>query len=494
MKFAVRILAILVILGVSLLPLQHTFAQSTPSAEEFTWTSVDEAGNPQIHLYFFWSLTCPHCREADPFIEALPQELPWLVLHSLELTQHQDNAFKYVAMAASLGQEAMYVPGFLFCETMIAGYDSAETTGAEIKQQLIDCYAAAQAELATAGPGAVTEAENAAAVAAGNEPGAAAKAQPGVAPAVELTQAADSAGMLSIPLIGQFDASGLSLPMLTVIIAGLDAFNPCAFFVLMFLLSLMVHAQSRRRMLLIGGVFVLFSGLIYFLFMSAWLNVFLWVGELKLITTLAGIVAVIIAAINIKDFFWYKQGVSLTIPESAKPGLYARMRNLVQAGSLGAMLASTVLLAIAANTYELLCTAGFPMVYTRILTMKELPTFTYYLYLALYNLIYIVPLLLIVVAFSVKFGSRRLSEDEGRGLKLVSGLMMLMLGLLLVFAPDMLSQIGITVALLAATLAVAALLIWIDRRKRPPAKPAAAKHAPAKHAPAKTSQARRKAR
>jgi len=486
MKLAVRILAALVVLGISVLPLQRISAQSAPSADEFTWTSVDEEGNLQVHLYFFWSLTCPHCREAHPYIEALPQEIPWLVLHSLELTEHQENAYTYVNMAASLGQEAMYVPGFLFCETMITGYGSADTTGAEIKQKLVDCHASAQAELNAAQPSpAATEPAEAESDAGESVARAGGQGQDTLANA--------PAGTLSIPFIGQFDASGLSLPVLTVVIAGLDAFNPCAFFVLMFLLSLMVHAQSRSRMLLIGGIFVLFSGLIYFLFMSAWLNVFLWVGELKLITALAGVVAVIIAAINIKDFYWFKQGVSLTIPESAKPGLYARMRNLVQAGSFGAMLVSTVLLAIAANTYELLCTAGFPMVYTRILTMKELPTFTYYLYLALYNLVYIVPLLLIVVAFSVRFGSRRLSEDEGRALKLLSGLMMLMLGLLLVFAPEMLSQIGVTVALLAATLAVAALLIWFDRRRRPPVK-SSAKSVFTKPTPGKAAAVRRKTR
>lgn len=464
MKLAVRLLAILllaglIVAGIGQATLQQSAAQSTPSADSHTWYSVGDDGNVQVHLYFFWSLTCPHCREAHPFIEALRDELPWLVVHDLELTQFQENAYKYVDMAASLGQEAMYVPAFFFCETMITGYGSAETTGAEIKRQLIECQAASQAEAVAAAPPASAEAS----------------AEPAEE---ESAPVAAPEAMVAIPFVGEINAAGLSLPVLTAVIAGLDAFNPCAFFVLMFLLSLMVHAQSRSRMLLIGGIFVLFSGLIYFVFMAAWLNVFLWIGELRLITTLAGIVAVVIALINIKDFYWYKQGVSLTIPESAKPGLYARMRNLVQAGSLGAMIVSTILLAIAANSYELLCTAGFPMVYTRILTMEELPTLTYYAYLAVYNLIYIVPLLAIVVVFSVKFGSRRLSEEEGRVLKLVSGLMMLLLGVMLVAAPEALGQVGLSVSLLAAALVVALVLVWIDRRRRPPAQPAAAKRKP----------------
>ncbi len=470
MKRAVRILAVLAIFtafGLALSPLRPASAQSAPSADQYTWTSVDDQGNLQVHLYFFWSLTCPHCQEAHPYIMALPDKLPWLVLHEAELTARQENAYEYVNMAASLGQEAMYVPAFFFCKTMVTGYDTAETSGADLRQQLIDCYEATQAEVAAGGklpgatqPGAPAPAESEPAVPAKGEPGAAA-----VAPEA----------MLAIPFIGEVNMSGLSLPAMTVVIAGLDAFNPCAFFVLMFLLSLMVHAQSRKRMLLIGGTFVLVSGLIYFVFMSAWLNVFLWVGELKIITLAAGIVAVVVALINIKDFFWFKQGMSLTIPESAKPGLYARMRNLVHAGSLGAMMFSTVLLAIAANSYELLCTAGFPMVYTRILTMHDLPTATYYAYLAVYNLIYIIPLLAIVILFAVKFGSRKLSEDEGRVLKLVSGLMMLMLGLVLIFNPNALSQVGVAVGLLLGTLALAGILVWVDRQRRPAEPPAPAK-------------------
>ena len=177
---------------------------------------------------------------------------------------------------------------------------------------------------------------------------------------------------VTLPFVGALNVQQMSLPVFTGVLAGLDAFNPCAFFVLLFLLSLMVHARNRRRMLLIGAVFVFFSGLIYFVFMAAWLNVFLWIGELKFITLIAGLIAVGIALINIKDFFWFKQGVSLSIPESAKPGLYQRMRNLVRAGVMPAMLASTALLAIAANSYELLCTSGFPMVYTRVLTLSDL--------------------------------------------------------------------------------------------------------------------------
>jgi hypothetical protein len=228
----------------------------------------------------------------------------------------------------------------------------------------------------------------------------------------------------------------------------------------------MVHARSRARMALVGGLFVLFSGLLYFVFMAAWLNLFLVVGYLPVVTVAAGLVALLVGAINVKDFVWPKRGISLSIPERAKPGLYQRTRDLVGAGSLPALLAGTVTLALAANAYELLCTAGFPLVFTRILTLSELSTPAYYGYLGLYNLVYVLPLLVIVVIFVLTLGARKLKEEEGRVLKLLSGLMMLGLGLVLLFAPEMLSQPLTALSLILAALAGTALVVWLARRPK----------------------------
>ena len=256
-------------------------------------------------------------------------------------------------------------------------------------------------------------------------------------------------------------------------LGGLDAFNPCAFFVLLFLLSLLVHARSRLRIAVVGGIFVLFSGLLYFAFMAAWLNAFLLFRELRLVTALAGALAVVLGALQLKDAFGWQRGPSLSIPAGARPGLFGRVRGLVGADSWLALLTGTVLLAITANSYELLCTAGFPLVFTRILTLAELPTRVYYLYLALYNVVYVLPLAVVVALFAATLGSRKLRESEGRALKLLSGVMMASLGVLLLVAPDALQRVGAALALLAAAVAATALALWLGRgRTREPEPPA----------------------
>jgi len=341
------------------------------------------------------------------------------------------------------------VPGFIFCRQVLIGYDDAETTGAEIAQALEACHQQ-RLDAGVLGMSATP--------ATGAEPSGAA----------HTSLAAEQGGTnVHIPIIGTVDAKALSLPVLTLVLAGMDAFNPCAFFVLLFLLSLLVHAKSRTRMAIVGGTFVLFSGLVYFVFMAAWLNVFLVAGELRVITIIAGLLALTVAALNIKDFFWFKEGPSLSIPESAKPGLFKRMRGIVATGSLGPMLLSTVLLAIVANSYELLCTAGFPMVYTRVRTRARLETWQYYAWLAVYNVIYVIPLLAIVIVFVRTMGARKLSESEGRILKLVSGFMMLGFGLLLLLAPQLLTNPLASILVLVVAVAVALVAAKLARPAAP---------------------------
>ena len=398
------------------------------SQADDAWLKSGANGQPEVRLYFFWSLTCPHCTEAHPYIEAIPEARPWVKLHALELSRHPENVRQYRDMARQLGEDSASVPALLFCGEMYVGWDSDATTGARIRQRLDDCRARALGG--------------------------------------EMAAQAPPTESIRLPLIGAVDPASLSLPALTLVLAGLDAFNPCAFFVLLFLLSMMAHQKSRRRMLLIGGVFVLVSGVMYFAFMAAWLNVFQLFGHLAWVTLAAGALAMFVGAVNVKDFFLFGKGFTLSIPESKKPGLFHRTRAILNADSLPSMLAATLFLAVAANFYELLCTAGFPMVYTRLLTLADLAPAARYGYLAAYNLVYVLPLALIVAVFARNLGARKLTEREGRLLKLMSGAMMLELGALLLIAPDFINRIGIAFGLMAAAVGITWIAARLTRNRR----------------------------
>jgi hypothetical protein len=154
----------------------------------------------------------------------------------------------------------------------------------------------------------------------------------------------------------------------------------------------------------------------------------------------------------------------LSIPEDAKPGLYKRMRKLMYASSLPAVILGTVILAVVTNAYELLCTAGFPMIFTRVLTLNNLDTGSYYMYLALYNVVYVIPLFIIVLIFSISLAGKKLSEWQGRVLKLVSGLMMTSLGVVLLVNPDLPKNMFFTSGLLLGIVFITAVIIVVYRK------------------------------
>ena len=266
----------------------------------------------------------------------------------------------------------------------------------------------------------------------------------------------------------EINVTELSLPILTVVLGVLDGFNPCAFFILIILLNLLIYLQSRRRMLLIGSIFIFFSGLLYFIFMFVLLNVFLVTSEHVLIVSIiAGIVALTLGIINIKDFFFFKKGASLSIPDEKKPDLYKRMRGLVKTPQVAAAVAGTIVLAGVVNFYELLCTLGLPLVFTRQLALYELSVFEQGLYIFFYNVVYVIPLIVIVLIFVFTLGKMKLSEWHGQILKLLTGIMLISFGILFLVDYTILENVVTPILLLIFSLVLTFVIskIWKKLRK-----------------------------
>ncbi|MEY3761120.1 MAG: hypothetical protein RIR39_2611, partial [Pseudomonadota bacterium] len=227
----------------------------------------------------------------------------------------------------------------------------------------------------------------------------------------------------------------VGLPLFTLAMGLLDGFNPCSMWVLLLMISLLAPMNNRLRMFAIAGTFVAVEGLAYFMFMTAWLNLFLFIGLSRLSEMVIAAIALLAGLINLKDFRFYGKGFSLSIPDAAKPDIYARMRRILQAKNLAGALISAVVLAILVQIVEFMCTSGFPALYTRILTLKQLDSISYYSYLLLYNVAYMFDDVIILAIGIITLSQRRLQEKEGRWLKLISGLVMVGLGIYLIVAP-----------------------------------------------------------
>ncbi len=374
-------------------------------------SAAREPLSPPADVEVFTRTGCPRCAAAERFLQSLQRAQPELRIALRQIDRDPDALGRLKTLAAQKGIAVIGVPAFYVRDELLIGFVGEESTGARIRA-LIEGRAGGPVQ----DGGACSP--DAAASCAGVE----------------------DVERIALPLLGSLAVRDIGLPLFTVVIGLLDGFNPCAMWVLLFLLSLLVNVQDRVKMFLIAGTFVVASGLVYFAFMAAWLNIFMLVGFSAVVRVILGIVATVVGVANVKDFFAFGRGISFSIPASAKPGLYARARRILQAENLLGALGGVIVLAVFVNTVELLCTAGLPAVYTHILTQRALPWWGYYGYLALYNVAYMLDDSIMVLTAVATLNRFKLQQRGGRWLKLVSGAVLLVLGLTLLLRPAWLAQ------------------------------------------------------
>ncbi len=234
----------------------------------------------------------------------------------------------------------------------------------------------------------------------------------------------------------------LPLPIFTFLIAIVDGFNPCNLFVLTLLISLMLsESHSRKRIYAVGYTFVGVVYVFYFLFMAAWLNIFKYIGFIDPLRITIASIAIIAGIINCKELFFFKKGISLTIQRQHLGPLKRRINKVKEAiknGSMLTLIGSSIILAVFASLVELPCTAGFPIIYTGILTgIEGLSGFMYYAYLFLYNLFYVIPLVVIITILGYTFHGKPISKSTMEIIKFIGGAIMLLLGMILLINPSL---------------------------------------------------------
>lgn len=395
--------------------------------------AVDPKEDYDATLMLFWSEGCSHCAAEKRFLSEIEDKYPRLSIEMYEVPNNKENTQKLIEISKDLGFSVGSVPVTIIGDWYHIGYGSDGYDGEKIERQI--------------------------------------KIELGL---IDGINGSDSGLVVELPFFGKVDLEDMGVPLSTVVIGFVDGFNPCAFFVLIMLLSLMAYAKSRRRMLLIGLTFVTISGIVYFMFMTAIFSVIRAINEIRLLAIVGGVIALGIGAFNLKDFFFFKRGPSLSIPDDKKPALYKRMRGLLKKESTVAVITGTIVLAFVANSYELLCTAGLPLVYGNLLNSQQLDAMTSVFYIALYNVFYVLPLLTIVLLFVRSFGSKKagakegkkMSEEEGEILKGISGFMMLGFGIFLIVSPTILQNIFVTGGLIVLAIVASFGLSKLKRGMR----------------------------
>lgn len=253
---------------------------------------------------------------------------------------------------------------------------------------------------------------------------------------------------INIPFIGELEVAGMAPFTLSLMVGILDGFNACAMVALGILLAILISTNNRKRVVLIGGTFIFVSGLVYYIFIAAWLNVFLFLGYIKIITYIISAVVIIFALFLLKDYFNDIVCKLCNIKDDKEDGwltkfqkyLYIRANKTVSSEMpIVPVLIAISIIAAGINMIELFCSLGFPLAYTKILTSHNLPTYQYYLNILVYIFFYMVDDLLIFLVAVVTLRITKVSDKYLKFIKLISGIILLLLGLIMIFKPELLT-------------------------------------------------------
>ncbi len=382
--------------------------------------ALDQSTSDQVDIYMFWGDGCPHCAKAKPYFEGLAKDNPQIVLHFFEVWNDKSNRDYFITFSQSHGFEPTGVPTIFIGDQYWVGFNDQIQT--EIGEAVKKCF--------------IDTCQDPALIVGARQD----QVQPEPVPTPNPVLPGNSA--ITVPLLGSINLEHQSLFVSTLLIALVDGVNPCSIWVLTMLLALTLHTGSRKKIVIIGLIFITVTALIYALFILGLFSIMSVLPFRGIIQVIVAIIAVIFGIINIKDYFWYKEGISLTIADENKPGLYRKMRKAVDAkDSFWGLAGATVVLAAGVSLVEFSCTAGFPVLWTNLIHSQQVPWITFAILLLLYMVIYQLDELIIFFTAVFTLKATKLEEKEGRILKLIGGVLMFTLASVMLIKPEWMSNL-----------------------------------------------------
>ena len=341
-------------------------------------------------VYFFYLPGCSHCELQGPFNERLQSRYPSINITSEDASTPEGSALLSRMLEERGMQEEMGFPITIF-GNQVFSWESEETTGKAIEEALKECLA-------------------------------------GNCPPPTGQEPRDT---IILPIIGEIVLSDYSLPGLAIILGLVDGFNPCAMWVLVYLISIVATLRDRKRIWLIVGSFVLASGILYYLFMTVWLNAFLLIGYVKPVTVVIGLVALGGGALQIREVIKTKGAIVCEVTsEESRTKTMTKVQKIVSSPLTWGILAGIVALAFTVNAVEFVCSAAVPAVFTQVLSLASLTTVQHYSYILLYVLFFMLDDLVIfgTAAFAL---TSRLGDRYAKYSRPVGATILIILGILL---------------------------------------------------------------
>lgn len=375
---------IILIAGVFLLPVHSAQTQE-----------VEEP----VEINFFWQEGCPHCAKEKVFLDKLEQEYGDRIhVNRYEILRSEENLELLLQFIERSGKQITGVPATFIRDEVVVGFSSEADTGKRIRSIIDQC--------------------------------------------LEEVECEENPLLVTLPFFGDVDLSQYSLFGMTVVVSAIDGFNPCAMWVLLILIGMLLGMQDRRRMWLLGLTFIAASAFVYFIFLAAWLEFFSFIGAVRWVQALIGLFALGVGIYYIRRFTRMKPGVcEVTNPEQRKK-ITERIKKVVRERALWLALPGIIGVAFIVNLIELACSAGLPAIFTQILSLNDLSRMQYYLYLLLYVVIFMLD---DMIVFAVAMFTMKVAGTSGkfnRYATLVGGIVIMLMGLILVLKPEWLSLVG----------------------------------------------------
>jgi glutaredoxin len=356
-----------------------------------------------VDVHLFWRIGCPHCEREIAFLDGLSAANPDIRVHKLEVSRHRANAALMIETAERLGVEAGSVPLTVIGGRAWVGYLDDGSTGRELAARIDECLA---------------------------------RGCPDALPAKRESRVPET---LRLPLLGEVRTANLSLPALTALLAAADGFNPCAMWVLVFLLGLLAGMKDRRRMWVLGGAFVAASALVYLLILGAWLNVLLLAGTVVYVRIGVGMVALAGGGYYRREFVTNADMKCEVTAAERRRRVLERLKRIAQQPGFAAALGGIVLLAFAVNVVEFLCSAAIPAVFAQVLALSHLERWQYFAYLVLYVTVFMLDDLVVLAAALKTLEATGLTTRYARWSNALGGTALIAIGAALVFRPEWLA-------------------------------------------------------
>ena len=367
-------------------------------------------------IYLFYGKECPHCEELMKYLDELFLDTKYndVKLYKYETWHNKENDNKRIEVGKILDEESVGVPYMVIGTNVIQGF--SESKEEEVKN-IIDFYL--NKEYYDPAGDYLNETDTS------NLP--------------KLKYEKDNKDEYDVPVLGKINAKNVSLLLISIVIGAVDGFNPCAMWILLFLLSLLISTKDRKKMWILGLTFILTSGIIYLLFMLSWLNVAKYTSSIIFVRYLIGMFALIFGGFNVYRYLKQRKekevGCDVTDADK-KRKIMDKIRKILNENKMLFAVLGIMLLAASVNLIELLCSLGLPVMYTEILGLNNLSHFEYGLYMLVYILFFLIDDLIIFFIAMKTLKLKGISNKYMKYSHLVGGLIMLVIGILMLIKPS----------------------------------------------------------